>query len=283
MRLRTLFLSLVCLLSVSIVRADNNEVDRLKKKVDPILKYVEQQPDWLLSRLQMYWKTHATDVFIKDEAFHHSGGERALCPTVKFDGTRSHVTSYSSPKLEDIIPYDDDEEGNVHYISRATGVMEKTHPAKTGRQVSGINRHILTIARDAAKLYAATGDKRYGDMAFGVFDTFVKGIYYRNVPKDMDNSHGQTIVGMTSFEVIHEDAISELVEMYPLLSSYIDKDRQLYDAAMKKWADNIIDNGVPHNNWNLFQAIFVVKIANILQSDAKYADHKGKEYYVDIS
>lgn len=29
MRLRTLFLSLVCLLSVSIVRADNNEVDRL--------------------------------------------------------------------------------------------------------------------------------------------------------------------------------------------------------------------------------------------------------------
>ncbi|MGM9727927.1 MAG: heparinase II/III family protein [Prevotella sp.] len=281
MRLRTLFLSLVCLMVVLNVRADNNEVDRLKKKVDPYLKYVEQQPDWLLSRLQMYWKTHATDVFIKDEAFHHPGGERAVCPTVKFDGTRGHVTSYSSPKLEDIIPYDDDEEGNVHYISRATGVMEKTHPAKTGRQVSGINRHILTIARDAAKLYAATGDKRYGDMAFGVFDTFVKGIYYRNVPKDMDNSHGQTIVGMTSFEVIHEDPISELVEIYPLLSSYIDKDRQLYDAAMKKWADNIIDNGVPHNNWNLFQAIFVIKIANILQSDAEYADHKGKEYYVD--
>lgn len=281
MRLRTLFLSLVCLLSVSIVRADNNEVDRLKKKVDPILRHVEQQPDWLLSRLQMYWKTHATDVYFKDEAFNHPGGERAVCPTVKFDGTRSHVSSYDRPKLEDIIPYDDDEEGNVHYISRATGVMEKVHPSKTGRQVSSLNRQIISLARDAAKLYHATGDKRYAEMAFGVFDTFVKGIYYRNVPKDMDNSHGQTIVGMTSFEVIHEDAISELVEIYPLLSSYIDKDRQLYDAAMKKWADNIIDNGVPHNNWNLFQAIFVVKIANILQSDAKYADHKGKEYYVD--
>lgn len=281
MKTNAILLSALCLCCTLNSSANDDEVSRLKKKIDAYADSVGKKPDWLLSRLQMYWTTHATDVFIKDEAFNHPGGERAVCPTVKFDGTRGHVTSYDRPKLEDIMPYDDDEEGNVHYISRATGVMEKTHLAKTGRQVSGINRHILTIARDAAKLYAATGDKRYGDMAFGVFDTFVKGIYYRNVPKDMDNSHGQTIVGMTSFEVIHEDPISELVEMYPLLSSYIDKDRQLYDAAMKKWADNIIDNGVPHNNWNLFQAIFVVKIANILQSDDKYADHKGKEYYVD--
>ncbi len=280
MKTKMTALLLACCLALNAM-ADNLEIENLKKKVDPYLLRVEKQSDWLVSRLQMYWSTHATDVFIKNEAFHHPGGERAEAPTVKFDGTRSHVTSFSQPKLEDMVPYDDDAEGNVHYINPATGEMELVHPSKTGRQVTNINRRIMTIARDAAKIYAATGDKRYGDMAFGVFDTYLKGIYCRNVPKDMDGSHGQTIVGMTSFEVIHEDIISEIVEIYPLLSPYIDANRPLYDAAMKKWADNIIDNGVPHNNWNLFQAIFVIKIAGILQEDAQYTDGKGKNYYID--
>ncbi|MGM9697910.1 MAG: heparinase II/III family protein [Prevotella sp.] len=281
MKIRTLFFTALCLGGAMAANADDNEMAKLRQKVDAYADSVARQQDWLLSRLQMYWTTHATDVFVKDEAFHHPGGQRAAVPTVKFDGTRSHVTSYNRPRLEDVVPYDDDAEGNVHYVNPATGKMEKVHPSKTGRQVTSLNRQIMTIARDAARLFAATGDRRYGDMAFGVFDTFVKGIYHRNVPTDIDNSHGQSIIGMTSFEVIHEDVITEIVEMYPLLASYIDRERPLYDAAMKKWADNIIDNGVPHNNWNLFQAIFVVKIANILQSDEKYADHKGKEYYVD--
>ena len=55
----------------------------------------------------------------------------------------------------------------------------------------------------------------------------------------------------------------------------------IYASAFKKWADNIIANGVPHNNWNLMQARFVMDIALILEGNSYYADGKGREYYID--
>ncbi len=55
----------------------------------------------------------------------------------------------------------------------------------------------------------------------------------------------------------------------------------IYAGAFKKWADNIIDNGVPHNNWNLMQARYIMSIGMILESDASYPDKKGGEYYID--
>ena len=282
MKARLLLISLLCVLTAQ-AQMVPSEYEKLKAKTDLYLNKVEAQPDWLLSRLQMYWHSHATDVYIKGETFDHPGGERAEYPTMKFDGTRSHGTDYNKPKLEDVIPYDDDADGNVTMISKATGKMEKVHPSKTGRQISSLNRQILGIARDAAKLYAENKDERYAKMAFGVFDTFLKGIYCRNVPIDITHSHMQTLVGMTSFEVIHEDAVNEVTEIYRLLKDYkpCQQNRKLYDAALKKWAENIIPNGVPHNNWDLIQATFIVRIAIVLQSDKAYDDHKGRDYYLD--
>lgn len=123
---------------------------------------------------------------------------------------------------------------------------------------------------------------RYAEMALPVIDTFLKGIYWRNVPQDMTHGQMQTLVGMTTFEVIHEDAIGEITEAYRLLRGLIDNESQeIYDKALKKWADNIIDNGVPHNNWNLLQAEFIWKIALSLRSDSTYNDGQGREYYLD--
>ncbi len=44
-----------------------------------------------------------------------------------------------------------------------------------------------------------TGEKKYADLAASVFDTYMTGIYYRNVPKDLNHGHQQTLVGMSSF------------------------------------------------------------------------------------
>lgn len=136
---------------------------------------------------------------------------------MKYNGTRGTVSQYNRPRLEDMIPYDDDELGNVTYVSKASGKMEKTSPAKTGCNIASVNRQIMSIARDAARIYAATGDMRYGKMAAKVFDVYMKGIAYRNVPIDLNHGHQQTLVGMTTFEVIHEDIINELTQMYPLI------------------------------------------------------------------
>lgn len=285
MKQKVLYVAALMLLSSSFGMAkkkvEDPEITKLKAKIENVMSQVDKQPDWLYSRLQMFWKTNASDVFVNGEAFAHPGGERAAEPTVKYNGTRGFESQYNRPKLEDLVPYDDDEQGNVTYINKVTGKMEKTSPAKTGCNIAGVNRYIIGIARDAARIYAVTGDIRYGQMAAKVFDVYMKGIAYRNVPIDLNHGHQQTLVGMTTFEVIHEDVINELTQMYPLIKPLVKDDQAVIEAGFKKWAENIIANGVPHNNWNLFQADFIVKIALVLQDNQAYADGKGKQYYLD--
>lgn len=285
MKQKVLYVAALMLLSSSFGMAkkkvEDPEITKLKAKIENVMIQVDKQPDWLYSRLQMFWKTNASDVFVNGEAFAHPGGERAAEPTVKYNGTRGFESQYNRPKLEDLVPYDDDEQGNVTYINKVTGKVEKTSPAKTGCNIAGVNRYIIGIARDAARIYAATGDIRYGQMAAKVFDVYMKGIAYRNVPIDLNHGHQQTLVGMTTFEVIHEDVINELTQMYPLIKPLVKDDQAVIEAGFKKWAENIIANGVPHNNWNLFQADFIVKIALVLQDNQAYADGKGKQYYLD--
>ena len=285
MKQKVLYVAALMLLSSSFGMAkkkvEDPEISKLKAKIENVMIQVDKQPDWLYSRLQMFWKTNASDVFVNGEAFAHPGGESAAEPTVKYNGTRSVASNYNRPKLEDLVPYDDDEQGNVTYINKVTGKMEKTSPAKTGCNIAGVNRYIIGIARDAARIYAATGDMRYGQMAAKVFDVYMKGIAYRNVPIDLNHGHQQTLVGMTTFEVIHEDVINELTQMYPLIKPLVKDDQAVIEAGFKKWAENIIANGVPHNNWDLFQADFIVKIALVLQDNQAYADGKGKQYYLD--
>ena len=285
MKQKVLYMAALMLLSSSFGMAkkkvEEPEITKLKAKIENVMSQVDKQPDWLYSRLQMFWKTKASDVFVNGEAFAHPGGERAAEPTVKYNGTRGFESQYNRPKLEDLVPYDDDEQGNVTYVNKVTGKMEKTSPAKTGCNIAGVNRYIIGIARDAARIYAATGDMRYGQMAAKVFDVYMKGIAYRNVPIDLNHGHQQTLVGMTTFEVIHEDVINELTQMYPLIKPLVKDDQAVIESGFKKWAENIIANGVPHNNWNLFQADFIVKIALVLQDNQAYADGKGKQYYLD--
>lgn len=133
-----------------------------------------------------------------------------------------------------------------------------------------------------ARLYQLTDDRRYADLALPVVRVFLGGIYYRNVATDINHGHMQTLYGMTTFEVIHEDAIATLYETYPILRPLMSGDDQaICDEALKKWAENIISNGVPHNNWDLFQAEFIAKIGLILQPDSAYADGHGREYYLN--
>lgn len=248
--------------------------------------YVDRGTDWLTSRLQMFWNTHATDVFIKGEYFDHAGGEKAPAPTVMLSGARSHATNYVRPKLEDIKPYQEDSRGLWLRNKLLEGQpYEWASISKTGNIIQSINNEIVGKARDAAFLWWVTGDKKYAEVAASVFDTYMTGIHYRNVPKDLNHGHQQTLVGMSGFEVIHEDVINALVPLYDFLYPYLEEHHSdkmdIYASAFKKWADNIIDNGVPHNNWNLMQARFIMKIGLILEDNADYKDGKGREYYID--
>src|SRR5665647_3516435 len=180
----------------------------------------------------------------------------------------------------------DDEKGLFFVNTAKEGrPMEWVEPAKTGRNIESINVEIMDISMNAAFLYWLTNDVKYGKMAAEVFDTYMTGIYYRNVPIDLNHGHQQTLVAMTSFEVIHEDIVNQLVPLYDFLYDYLKANKPdkmpVYASAFKKFADNIIDKGVPHNNWDIIQANFVLNIALILEDNASYADGKGRGYYMD--
>lgn len=257
--------------------------ERLEQRTS---RYADLGEDWLSSRLRMYWNTHATDVYIKGETYDHAGGNRAPAPTVMFTGSRSHATNYRRPKLEELQPCQEDPKGM--YLANSTlegNPYEWVSIGKTGRMIESINREIMGYARDGAFLWWLTGEEKYARMAASVFDTYMTGIYYRNVPVDLNNGHQQTLVGMTSFEVIHEDILNELVPLYDFLYDYLKQSRpekmEIYAEAFKKWIENIIANGVPHNNWNLIQARFIMNVAMILEDNTVYPDRKGREYYID--
>lgn len=258
--------------------------DGLKQRTD---KYVDHGPEWLSSRLAMFWKSHATDVYIKGEYYDHAGGNKAPEPTVMFNGARSHATNYGRPSIENRIPYAEDDRGILLPNNNLEGKPnEYVVISKSGNQVAAMNMDILNVARDAAFLYWLTDEKKYAEVAAQTFDVYMAGIYYRNVPVDLNHGHQQTLVGMTTFEVIHEDAISALVPLYDFLYDYLKTMKPqrmaMYAAAFKKWADNIIDNGVPHNNWNLIQAHYIMDIALALEKDQYYADGKGCQYYLNV-
>jgi len=261
--------------------------DKLRERTEKYTDLTATRPDWLLSRLAMYWKSHATEVYIKGETFDHAGGEKAPYPTVRYTGTRGTAATHGRPRLADIVPYDDDDNGNVTFCNNALPdrPMESVHPSKTGRNIESLNCEILGIARDAAFLYWMTEEEKFAKLAAGVFDTYMTGIYYRNVPVELNHGHQQTLVGLTSFEVIHEDALHIAVPLYDFLYDYLKANypqkMEIYAGAFKKWADNIIANGVPHNNWDLLQARFIMNVGLVLEDNKAYADGKGREYYID--
>jgi hypothetical protein len=259
--------------------------NQIRADADANVSRYQTDSTWMSSRLQMYWKQHHTDVFIKNGIYTYATG-RAPVPTVRFTGTRDAATQYTRPKLEDIKPYMD-EDGKL-YLQNGTvpgKPWEWVEQSKTGRIIESINIEIIEKARNAAMLFWLTGNEKYAAFAYSILDPYITGMGYRNEPVDLNHGHDQTLVGLSAFEVIHEDVLEPLTAGYDFLFPYIKKHHPeklpVYAVTFKKWADLIIKNGVPFNNWDLIEAKFVADIAIILENDNQYADKKGCQYYLD--
>ncbi|PNW28404.1 hypothetical protein [Formosa algae] len=250
--------------------------------------YVEQHktdPEWMVSRLQMYWKTKSTNVYVNGINYSHADGE-APVPTVRFVGSRDYTTPYGTPKLEDVKPYMDDPRGLwLPNRSKEGHPFEWAEISKTGRVIYSINERIIELGRDAAFMYWLENDPAFAQFAFDIFHTYMEGMSYRSEPIDLLNGHIQTLVGFTNFQVIHDNVLIHVAELYDFLHPYIEanhaKDIAMYDKTIKRWIDQIIKNGVPQNNWNLHQAKIILKAAMVLQDNKNYDDKKGREYYID--
>ncbi len=259
-------------------------ITKTQSNLAPYLDHFKTDQSWLVSRLQMNWKTKANQVYIKGGTYDHTEGE-APVPTVKFPGTRNHATDYLTPKIEDILPYMDDPKGlYLQHRDRPTQ-WEWTGISKSGKIVENINRQIIGIAKDAAFMYWYTGEPIYGELAYSVLNTYLEGIFYLKEPIDLSHGHHQTLVGYTSFEVIQEHILNEITQGYDFLHGYLEKQHpeklDLYAQTLQKWADLIIKNGVSFNNWNLLEAAHISHIALVLENNVAYKNGKGAQYYLD--
>jgi hypothetical protein len=255
-------------------------------RIDPYLKKAKEQPDWLRSRLMMYWKSHADQVYINGGLYARAKGN-APVPTVRFGSTRGLSSAIKRPKLEDIVPYMDDTKG-VFFLNTAkpgSPLEWVDQAAVSGANIESVNNEIIGLGRDAAFLFWLTGEEKYAELAFGVFDTYMTGMYYMKEPIDEGNGHAQTLVGMSTFEVIQEKILPELAVYYDFLYGYVKSRHEdrlaVYEQAFKKWIDVTIKHGVPHNNWNLHQASLMLPAVMVLGDDSDYADEKGRNYYLD--
>ncbi|WP_439334863.1 heparinase II/III domain-containing protein [Thalassobellus sediminis] len=259
-------------------------INKTKNRLEKYINLIEKDSTWLVSRLQMYWNTKSTQVYINGGKYDHAEG-KAPVPTVKFIGGRGTPSDYKRPKLEDVKPYMDDPRG-LYLHNKTTNTWEWAAIPSTSGITASINREILSIARDAAFLYWYQGDKKYADLAYNVLNTYLKGVYYLNEPIDLSHGHHQTLVSYTQFEVIQEHVLNEVTQCYDFLHKYIKTSHpnglKIFAATLQKWADLIIKNGVSFNNWNLLQAAHISNIALVLENNDYYENGKGGPYYLNL-
>lgn len=183
-------------------------------------KYVQLGETWLSDRLQMHWRTHATQLFMKGDFYHHCGGDSAEVPTLQINGARSHVTKYRRPKLEELNPRQEDErEMYLQNLSLDNKPYEWANLSQTGCIIGSINGEIAGLALDAAKGYKATGNEKYRRAAISVLKTYMLGILHSKMPQNINHGHSQTLYGLQTLEVIHEGTVFPLTEMYAILRS----------------------------------------------------------------
>lgn len=275
--------------SVFLERADRSDkvtaiLAESRSRVGPYIDRHQTEPEWILSRLQMYWKTKYTRVYVNGMDFSHGEGQ-APVPTVRFSGSRDWATDYLVPELEDVRPYMDDERGLYLQNGAKEGrPWEWVHPGETGHIIERINEKILNLARDAAFLYWLNGEEKYAVFAADIFMKYMEGMYHREPPLTYEDHHNAKLMGLQTFEVIHERIVEPVTVCYDFLHTYLvetGRDLDMITAVLKKWAEQEIKHGVPDNNWNLMQARYITYLALALEDDDHYPDGRGQQYYLD--
>ncbi|MDR2773587.1 MAG: hypothetical protein LBC19_02385 [Tannerella sp.] len=255
----------------------------LKANVDPYVDRHRTDPEWIVSRLQMYWDTHYERVYVRGNEFLYGKG-RAPVPTVKFAGHRDGATDYLMPSLEDTQPYMDEKGMYLQNRKKEGMPWEWVHPSKTGRMIGPMNDRILSLAADAAFLYWYAGEEKYAVFASDIFLAYVRGMYYRREPfalEDYSNSH---LMGLATFEVILDHLIPYLALCFDFMHDYLQAhraDMDMITEVLKRFADQEIMYGVPDNNWNIFQARYVAYVALALEDDDYYGDRRGRQFYLN--
>ncbi|MFR9649170.1 MAG: heparinase II/III family protein [Rikenellaceae bacterium] len=257
-------------------------------------KYVDihtTDKEWIVSRLQMYWKNHYTTPYYDGHYYTRAEGS-APEPTVRFTGSRDWATDHFTPALEDIKPYMDYNDDQMWLQSSVKDgkPWEWVDNGKSSMAIERINVNIMTKAMYSAFIYWLTGEDKYAEFSYDIFTKYITGLHYRENPVGEGDTRNEPTIGITSFEIIHEGVILPLTLCYDFLYDYIKEQEQsegmeisfIHDM-FQRYADRVIEQGLTHNNWNIIQGRYITYLALNLYDDAQYENGKGRQYYIDIA
>ncbi len=274
--------------------------EAITSELEPYVERHKSDPEWITSRLAMYWKDgeRYTQCYLKDQNWDRGEGN-APVPTLRMPGMRTWNKYYNVP-LEDRTPYN--ESGDMLGIDRFdVDAPPVAVPYKeSGHMVRFNNVEILTMAENAAFVYWATGDKDYARFAADIYYTWLNGIYYMNPILDPERSCGGNgggwepggICGYYDYEQIHDDLAKHTTPIFNFLNDYLKGytnehlksiGKSVNDVSIevfKRFIDLGMIRGGSQGNWNVNGWNSMMRAIVTLESNDKYEDGKGREYYL---
>ncbi|MBP0903867.1 hypothetical protein ACFSKN_05325 [Mariniflexile gromovii] len=273
--------------------------DKLLNDIDVHVNRHVTDPEWIVSRLAMYWKKgeHYTQCYIKNQNWDYGEGN-APVPTVRLPGMRTW-NDYLNVPLEDRIPYN--ESGDMLGISRSSA--DKTPVLipykKTGHMIRQNNIEILKLAEKAAFAYYMTQDEKYAKFSSDILYTWLIGTYYMKPPLDPEKSTNGPggyepggIMGYYDYEVIHDDRQIPTAIAYDFLYDYLNahphqhlktinkKPVDIAGEVFKRFIEIGLIRGGKVGNWNVNRYKNILNSMLVLESNDFYEDGKGRDYYI---
>ncbi len=271
----------------------------LRGKIESYADRHAGDPEWIVSRLAMYWKEgeRYTQCYMKRERWDRGEGN-APVPTVRMPGMRTW-NEYANVPLEDRTPYN--ETGDMWGVSRMnpTAPPVKIPYKESGHMIRGNNVEILTLAEDAAFLHWMTGEEKFARFAADIFNTWLAGTYYMQPILDPGKSSGGAggwepggICGYYDYEQIHDDLALHAAVVYdflydwlsvhphPHLKSLGKSTKDVAGEVFKRFIDLGMIRGGRNGNWNVNGWNIMLRPVLVLDDNEAYADGKGRDYYL---
>ena len=274
----------------------------LKNRIDPYADRHQSDPQWIVSRLAMYWKDgeHYTQCYLKNQNWDRGEGN-APVPTVRMPGMRIW-NKYSNVPLEERIPYN--ETGDMWGMDRARPSSRVLVPYKeSGHMIRGNNVEILILAEEAAFLYWLTKEEKYAVFASDIFNTWLVGTYYMNPILDPECSSGGPggyepggICGYYDYEQIHDDLVMHAAVIYDFAHDYIvghphshlkEVDKNVEEVTFevfRRFVEIGLVRGGRSGNWNVNGWNMILR-PMLLLGEQKYLDNLvsvSSEYHLAI-
>jgi hypothetical protein len=279
----------------------NESFETIRKAVEPYVIRHESDPEWIISRLAMYWRDgeHYTQCYLKKQNWDYGEGN-APVPTVRMPGMRTW-NKWANVPLEQRKPYNESGDMLGYDIQHPDLSPVEVPYKESGHMIRSNNGEILDLAVKASFAYWITRDERYARFAGDIFNTWLAGTYYMNPILDPEQSTGGPggyapggICGYYDYEQIHDDLGLRGALIYDFMFDYLSQHPHPHFAAIgmstqtaaetvfKRFIELGMVRGAKQGNWNVNGWNMVLYPILVLRENTEYADGKGRDYYLNF-